>query len=97
MFDVVGRSLHGTGQSVALILSFAIAGLFGLFGYFACKMQQWSFVTGMVLYGLDALLLVSFKDLPSVGFHALALYFLFKGFTAARNYSSFKPLNAPIG
>jgi len=97
MFDVAGRNLHGNGQSVALVLSIAIAGVFGLFGYFACKMQQWSFLTGMVLYGLDALLLLSVKDLPSAGFHALALYFLFKGFTAARNYSSIKPLNAPIG
>ena len=97
MFDVAGRSLHGAGQSMALVMSVAIAGIFGIFGYFASKMQQWSFVIGMVLYGLDAALLLSFRDIPSAGFHALALYFLFRGYAAARIGTSIKPANAPLG
>lgn len=97
MFDVAGRSLHGTGQSVALALSLGVAGIFGVFGYFASKMQQWSFLAGMVLYGLDAVLLLSFRDFPSAGFHAFALYFLFRGYAASRNYASIKPANAPLG
>lgn len=97
VFDAVGRGLHGSGHVVALGFSIAIAGVFVLFGYFANKMQQWSFLVGMVLYGLDALLLVSFSDMLSAGFHALVLFFLFKGFTAARNFGSLKPANAPLG
>lgn len=97
MFDVAGRSLHGAGQSMALVMSLGIAGLFGIFGYFASKMQQWSFLIGMVLYGLDAVLLLSFRDMPSAGFHGLALYFLFRGYAASRNYTSIRPANAPIG
>lgn len=97
LFDVAGRSLHGPGQNVALVLSIGIAGVFALFGYFANKMQQWGFLAGMILYVLDALLLFSFSDYLSVGFHALVLYFLFKGFSAARNYAALKPANAPLG
>jgi hypothetical protein len=97
LFDVAGRSLHGPGHTVALVLSIAIAGVFALFGYFANKMPQWSFLAGMLLYVLDALLLFSFSDFLSVGFHALVLYFLLRGFSAARNFAALKPANAPFG
>lgn len=97
VFDAAGRGLHGSGQAVALGLSLAIAGVFVLFGYFANKMQQWSFIVGMALYALDALLLLSVSDMLSVGFHALVLFFLFKGYTAARTFTSLRPANAPLG
>lgn len=97
VFDAAGRGLHGPGQMVALGFSLAIAGVFVLFGYFANKMQQWSFLAGMLLYALDALLLMSVSDFLSVGFHALVLFFLFKGLTASRNFAALKPANAPLG
>lgn len=97
VFDAVGRGLQGPGQMVALGFSIAIAGVFVLFGYFANKIQQWSFIVGMILYALDALLLLSFSDFLSVGFHAFALFCVFKGFAAARNYAALKPANAPLG
>lgn len=97
VFDAAGRSLHGPGQTVALVLSIGIAGVFALFGFLANKMMQWSFMVGMLLYVLDALLLFSFSDFLSVGFHALVLYFLFKGFAAARNFAALRPANAPLG
>lgn len=97
VFDAVGRGLQGPGQMVALGFSIAIAGVFVLFGYFANKIQQWSFIVGMILYALDGLLLLSLSDFLSVGFHAFALFYIFKGFTAARNYAALRPANAPLG
>jgi hypothetical protein len=100
VFDVMGRSAGGVGRGVALAFSVGISGLFILFGVFARKLQMWGFVVGMALYALDALLLLKFSDYLSVGFHGLALYFIFTGFTAAKKrsaVSAVKPANAPLG
>jgi hypothetical protein len=97
IFDFAGRSLSRPSQSVALALSIGIAAIFIFFGYFANKIERWSFLAGMILYALDGLLLLSFSDFLSVGFHGLVLYFLFKGFSAARGYAALKPANAPLG
>lgn len=97
LFDVVGKNLTGPGQSVALVFSLTIAAIFALFGYFANKMQQWSFVLGMMLYALDGALLLYFSDYLSAGFHAFVLFYVFRGFSAARNFAGLKPANAPLG
>lgn len=39
------------------------------FGVFANKKHQWAFVTGMVLYALDAAIYVLFQDWLGVAFH----------------------------
>jgi len=97
ILDVVGRRLGGAGSAVAMVFGLAIAAVFGVFGYFACKTRLWAFVVGMVLYALDGLLLMSFADYFSVAFHALVLYFLFSGAVATRKWSALKPANAPLG
>ncbi|MBZ5572583.1 MAG: hypothetical protein LAO09_11985 [Acidobacteriia bacterium] len=59
-----------------------VAGVFVLFGYFAVKGQKWAFLVGMALYALDGLLLFSMKDYLSVGFHAYALFAIYRGLQA---------------
>jgi hypothetical protein len=61
-----------------------IAGLFVLFGWSAIRRRAWAFRVGIALYILDAVLFVLVKDYLAVGFHALALYGLFRGFYAHR-------------
>lgn len=56
----------------------ALGTFFGL-GYFSRKGHLWAFVTGVVLYALDALIYVAFQDWMSVAFHGLALFYLFRG------------------
>jgi hypothetical protein len=97
IFDFAGKGLRGPGEGVALFFSIGIAVVFAVFGYFANKLQQWSFLVGMIPYALDGLLLLSFSDFLSVGFHALVLCFLFKGFSAASNYATLRPANASLG
>jgi hypothetical protein len=75
----------GTASSVLdLIINGFVAELFVLFGYFACKAQKWAFMVGMGLYLLDGVLLLSARDYLSVGFHAYALYAIYRGYTAAQ-------------
>ena len=47
-------------------------------------MQAWSFITGMVLYGLDGLIYLAIGDLFPVAFHAFALWGIFRGYKAMK-------------
>ena len=96
-FDVAGQMMGGGGRITAVVVSVLIAGLFGLFGYFASKMQQWAFLAGLVLYALDAALLVKFQDWLAVAFHAWGLFRMYSGFAAARNLVPVRAANAPLG
>jgi hypothetical protein len=66
------------------IINVGIAGLFVLFGLSAHKKHAWAFVVGMILYALDGLLFVLVGDYLAIGFHALALFFLYRGFKAMK-------------
>lgn len=72
---------------LAYIFDAFVLGIFALFGVFARKGHLWAFITGMVLYALDAVLYVVLPDTPdwlSIGFHAFALFSIWGGLQAAR-------------
>jgi GYF domain 2 len=77
-------------QGVGTGLSIAVAALFGVFGFFAWKGQSWSYIAGMVLYGLDAVLVVGMAVMLSAhadvwlmaAFHVLVLVWIFRGWQA---------------
>jgi uncharacterized membrane protein len=73
-----------TGVVLALAVDVVIAGIFAGLGLISRNGALWSFLVGMVLIVLDALLLVWVSDWAAVAFHGLALYFIFRGFQAAR-------------
>jgi hypothetical protein len=76
----------GAGKAIALVLDLTIAGVFVVFGVLASKKLLWAFILGMVLFGLDALILVFVQDWIGVVFHAYALYCIFAGFQACRKW-----------
>lgn len=78
------KDLGKTISIVAFFIDLIIAGIFVLFGYLANKKYRWSFIVGMVLYGLDGLIFILFKDFLSLAFHAYALYCIFKGLKAIK-------------
>ena len=67
---------------VGLVLSILLSGVFALFGFFAARAQRWAFITGMILYGLDALLLLLFKDWIGFLFHLYFMWGLWNGLGA---------------
>jgi len=67
---------------IGLILSILIAGVFALFGFFASKGKRWAFIVGMILYGLDGLIMLALADWIGVLFHAFFLWGLFGGLRA---------------
>ncbi len=82
--DAMAKRIGTAGSVLDLIINGFVAGVFVLFGYFACKAQKWAFMVGMGLYLLDGVLLLSARDFLSVGFHAYALYAIHRGYTAAQ-------------
>lgn len=73
-----------TGIVVALTFDVLLAGGFAGLGLMAQKGAAWAFIVGMVIYGLDAALLVWVTDWLSVAFHGLALFYIYRGFQASR-------------
>ncbi|MDI1247994.1 MAG: hypothetical protein PSV13_03840 [Lacunisphaera sp.] len=78
--DVVFREMKLIAFAIDAVALLAICGL----GFFSRQGHFWAFVTGIVLYSLDALIYVAFQDWMSVGFHGLALFYLFRGAKALR-------------
>jgi hypothetical protein len=81
--DAAAKRLATAGMVLDVVINGFVAGLFVLFGMFAAKAQKWAFGLGMVLYAADGLLLLSAKDYLSAGFHAYALWAIYRGFQAA--------------
>ena len=79
-----------TGVAVALAIDVVIAAIFVGLGLMSRSGALWSFIVGMVLIVLDALLLVWVQDWAAVAFHALALFFVFRGFQAARQLAGLR-------
>ena len=67
---------------IGLVASVLIAGVIALFGFFAGQGKRWAFLIGMILYGLDGLIMLAFADWIGVLFHAYFLWGLFGGFRA---------------
>jgi hypothetical protein len=80
--DAKAAGLGTIGVVLDWLINGTIAGIFFVLGSLAFKRAKWAFVVGMVLYGLDGLLLLSKNDILSVVFHAYSLYAISRGLTA---------------
>lgn len=78
--DAVAAHAGGAGATIAFILDALIAGLFVFFGVFAGKASKPAFIAGIVLYALDAAILIPFQDWFALAFHAFALWCISRGF-----------------
>ncbi|MBA4150844.1 MAG: DUF4339 domain-containing protein [Verrucomicrobia bacterium] len=84
VFDVLGREMGSVGMAVAAALDVVVIGIFALFGFFSRKHHAWAFITGMVLYTLDAGISLLGQDWLGLGFHGFALFCIFGGYKASR-------------
>jgi hypothetical protein len=90
--DAFGKEIitGTTGQVLALAVDVVIAGIFVGLGLVSRNGAQWSFIVGMVLLVLDALLLAFVTDWAAVAFHGLALFFIVRGFQASRRLAAMR-------
>lgn len=75
--DVVLRDVMAVA---AFVVDGLVIGFFVAMGYFALRGHRWAFVVGGVVYLLDAAIFLLVGDYLSLGFHALALFYIFGGF-----------------
>jgi len=98
--DAIGRQSGTTGSALSLVVNLFIAGLFLLFWNFARRGEKWAFLVGMVLYALDGVILIPFKDFLGVAFHAYALFRIYSGMRGLPVLADLRrrmmPENAPI-
>lgn len=66
---------HSTKPAAFVVDAIALGFFFGV-GWFASKGHVWAFVTGIVLYVLDAVIYYFFEDWMPLAFHGLALFFM---------------------
>lgn len=83
--------LRGADASTISLLalwgaSLALSALFGVCGWLAKAPSTAAFAIGTILFALDTLIFVIALDAIGIVFHALVLYFLWKGWSAARAY-----------
>ena len=90
--DALVVAVSGEGFSIAKVIALTmdvvIAGIFVMCGVFAGRLQTWAFIVGMVLYALDGVLALILGAYLSAGFHAFALFMIYKGFAAARHLNA---------
>jgi hypothetical protein len=70
--------------AVATLVDLVVAGMFVLFGRLASRGAVWPFIAGLVIYVIDAGLFLLLQDIVGFGIHCFALFFVFKGWRAAR-------------
>jgi len=83
----------GYAFDLALIVAFVLFGIFGR------KRVRWVIITGMVLYGLDTILVLVFRDWFSAVFHLLALWGLWTGLRAIKQITAMEttlPVGIPV-
>lgn len=69
---------------IAIFLDVLIAAGFYFIGRLSKKRKKAAFITGMVLYGLDALIFLWVSDYMSIAFHGFALWGIFRGLKALK-------------
>ncbi len=60
--------------------------LFALFGFFAFKLNRWAFIVGSIIYTIDGLIYLYFREWFAAGFHVIVLYKLFQGYKEITEY-----------
>jgi MFS family permease len=76
---------------IAFVIDLVIIGIFVLFGYLARKGRRWAFIAGLILYAIDAMLMLVFQDWLGFGFHLFFLWGLFNGLRALNQLQQFLP------
>ena len=87
-------SQESGGSPIVLGMGFLFSLIFDLifvaFGYFAGKGKRWAFITGMIFYGLDALLMLTFSEWIGFAFHLYFMWSIWQGMSALGKLKAFE-------
>jgi hypothetical protein len=80
LFEGIYIGTFGEFNLLGVIISIVISGVFAIIWNFSRKLSKTAFIIGMIIYGIDALILLAFQEWLSFGVHLYALFMIFKGF-----------------
>ena len=85
------------GQLVGLFVNLWATGFFVCLGVFARKGQKWAFITGMALYGADALVVLFLQQWIMLLFHGFVFFRLYQGFSSCNELHAFEKNSPAVG
>lgn len=97
LVDALAHQAGQTGFALDLVINGFVSGVFVVFWNFARKGEHWAFIVGMALYALDALVMLYFRDILAVAFHAYALYRIYSGMSGIPVLKKLEAAMAPAG
>jgi hypothetical protein len=81
--DYAAKGLGTAGLLVGMLINVMAVGFFVLMFVFGRKAQKWAFVTGLIFYGLDTLLVLALGIWFGLAIHALGLWGMVRGLRAS--------------
>jgi hypothetical protein len=88
IIDGVVKGIFGYYHFIGVVLNILVTGVFVFIGWKARQVNKAAFITGLVLYSLDAALFFVFEDWMGFGFHILVFFFIFRGVREIGNYNA---------
>ena len=95
--DALAHQAGQSGVALDLIINGFVAGVFVLFWHFGRKGEKWAFMAGMALYIIDGLVMLYFKDLLAVAFHAYGMYRIYTGMSGIPALQKLQQALIPAG
>ena len=83
-FTAMSDALFAANPGIGFVMDAMALGFFIFVGFQAKQGKLWAFYVGIAAYVLDALIYLIVQDWMPVAFHALAIYFIFKGVMSLR-------------
>lgn len=80
--DYMAKGLGSAGMAVGLFINVMAVGFFVFMYAFARKAQKWAFITGLIFYSLDTVLVLAIGMWFGLIIHALGLTGMFRGIKA---------------
>ena len=90
----ISYGLPSVFKAVAVVIDLAAAGLFVFFGYYAGRGSSSTFVAGITIYAIDAVLCLLIGSYFSAAFHGYALFSIVGGLLASRRLKEFQTATA---
>lgn len=81
----ISKDGGGAGPYVrgfAVVFDLIVASMFVGIGWMACKGHRWAYVVGLVIYSIDAVIMLAFQEWFGFAFHLWALYGIWNGYKA---------------
>jgi hypothetical protein len=85
-----------TSTLIALFINLWATGLFACLGWYARKGQKWAFITGMIVYAIDGVLVLLGQVWLMLLFHGFVFFRLYQGFSSCNELHAFDKV-PPVG